>query len=139
MKLTSGSIVHSSRSRHDEASGPIIKPPEQTQEKLPGLLRHSPPLHGFSRLMRITRVRFRRRCFVSRLMRITRVRFRCRCFEIMFFKTLPQALINVNASLPVKEQHVPRVTATGERSWRVDAEGVTASVAVGALVHVLAR
>ena len=57
----------------------------------------------------------------------------------MFFKTLPQALINVNASLPVKEQHVPRVTATGERSWRVDAEGVTASVAVGALVHVLAR
>ena len=86
MKLTSGSIVHSSRSRHDEASGPIIKPPEQTQEKLPGLLRHSPPLHGFSRLMRITRVRFRRRCFVSRLMRITRVRFRCRCFEIMFLR-----------------------------------------------------
>ena len=53
MRLTSGSIVHSSRSRQDEASGPIIKPPEQTQEKLPGLLRHSPPLHGFSRLMRI--------------------------------------------------------------------------------------
>ena len=57
----------------------------------------------------------------------------------MFFKALPQALINVNASPPVKEQHVPRVTAAGERSWRVDAEGVTASVAVGALVHVLAR
>ena len=57
----------------------------------------------------------------------------------MIFWDLPQALINVNTRSPVKEQHVPRVTATGERSWRVDAEGVTASVAVGALVHVLAR
>ena len=48
--FTSGSIVHSSRSRHEEASGPIIKPPEHIHEKLPGLLRHSPPLQGFSRL-----------------------------------------------------------------------------------------
>ena len=68
MRLTSGSIVHSSRSRQDEASGPIIKPPEQTQEKLPGLLRHSPPLHGFSRLMRIKQFNFF-----------------CKLFEIMGF------------------------------------------------------
>lgn len=44
--------MHSSRSRQDEAAGPIISPPEQTQEKLPGLFLHSPPLHGFSRLGR---------------------------------------------------------------------------------------
>ena len=58
---------------------------------------------------------------------------------ILLFKALPQAFINVNATLPVKEQHVSGVTAAGERPWRVDTEGVTAAIAVRTFVHVLAR
>ena len=51
----------------------------------------------------------------------------------------PQTLINVNASPPVKEQHVSSIAAAGKRPRRVDAESVAAAVVVATLVDILAR
>ena len=51
----------------------------------------------------------------------------------------PQTLINVNASPPVKKQHVSSVAAAGKRPRRVDAKSVAAAVVVAALVHILTR
>ena len=39
-------MAHSSRSRQELPPAPIMRPPEHTQEKLPGVLTHLPPLHG---------------------------------------------------------------------------------------------
>ena len=48
-RQTSLLIAHSSKSKHDFASGPIISPPEHTHEYPPGVLMHFPPLHGSSK------------------------------------------------------------------------------------------
>ena len=125
-------MMHSSRSRQEEASGPIISPPEHTQEKPPGVLRHWPPLHTCRGHEYFCTYFY---YFLHCPARDTRPR-RCSCGRRRAACSLWSSCRRRSLGHEVSKQH--RIAFLQSSTLRVDADVVAASVVVSALVHVLA-